>query len=113
MRTYFFVVLGMLIWGLPELSGAAEDCRNPADDADVIFDAKALSSKGTDTRMQVLRVSRGQIEGDKILFRHRAKTHLQDGMLYRIFAKQAPDARAYSELWGAPYCTETVQPVER
>lgn len=108
-------LIGLTLLGSVLLSNPAaskEDCRNPADDADVIFDGKALSSEGTQTKMRVLWISRGQIEGKEILFKHLVKTELKEGEMYRIFAKRAPDAGSYSELWGAPYCSATVLPLD-
>src|SRR5438128_932180 len=64
------------------LSSALDPCPNGPDitmetqashDADVIFRAKALATRGTDTEMKVLEVRKGAAPLGTIVFRHPAK----------------------------------------
>ena len=118
------VCVGLLLSSLVWASNNDGTCKEVASDADVVFRATALETYGADTTMGVLQVDKGEMPSKEIIFRHAIPREeleigffnvrssyyrLQQGHIYLVFAKKTTAPNIFSQLWGAHYCSESVQ----
>ncbi len=117
-------MLAHSVWAAEDNRSAhkAGVCTEPSVEADVIFRAKALETKGADTEMEIIEVTKGQIPFKRISFAaprseidvgfsnvRNSYYKLEKGGIYLVYAKKTIQPDVFSQLWGGSYCNDSVQ----
>jgi len=117
----FFLLVNSLQLRAARAALHSATCIDPAEDADVIFRAKAVETHGANTEMEVLEVIKGSLSKGSITFKHQIKPEgadidvgreyytLSSGHIYLINAKLTNEKNVLSQLYGSDYCSKSVK----